>query len=148
MEFIPAEEALPLADVVVCAMDLNDESRNYFDATRLRLFKRGALFVNVSRGELSPSRFLLPALKWANWAAWVWTFTTANRTWPSRCAARPLTDPEVVATLELAKRQDAICTPHNAFNSVEAVERKSRHSVQQIEHFLAHRRFLWSAPVA
>eukprot|EP01105_Mastigella_eilhardi_P004030 TRINITY_DN1532_c0_g1_i3.p1 TRINITY_DN1532_c0_g1~~TRINITY_DN1532_c0_g1_i3.p1 ORF type:complete len:297 (-),score=65.14 TRINITY_DN1532_c0_g1_i3:402-1256(-) len=56
------DAALPRADVVVCAMNLTALNRGYFDARRLALCKRGCVFVNVSRGELSPSQHLLAAL--------------------------------------------------------------------------------------
>ncbi len=46
-----------------------------------------------------------------------------------RCSA-------VTATLELARREDVIATPHNAFNTAEAVERKARMSVEAIAQFL------------
>ena len=61
---------------------------------------------------------------------------------------QPSTDAEVQATLALSRRDDVICTPHNAFNSFEAVERKSDHSVQQIVALRDTGRFLWPAPVA
>ncbi|RIK75408.1 MAG: hydroxyacid dehydrogenase, partial [Planctomycetota bacterium] len=44
-------------------------------------------------------------------------------------------------------RDDCICTPHNAFNSHEAVQRKSDHSVQQVVAYLETGRFLWPAPL-
>ena len=39
-----------------------------------------------------------------------------------------------------------ILTPHNAFNTAEAVDRKAKQTIQQIEHFLAHKWFLWPVP--
>ena len=56
-------------------------------------------------------------------------------------------DPEVLAARELAKLENVICTPHNAFNTAEAVLRKSEHSIQQIVAFCASGRFLWQVPV-
>jgi D-lactate dehydrogenase len=61
-------------------------------------------------------------------------------------SGEPSGDAEVRAALELAARDDVICTPHNAFNTSEAVERKSEHSVQQIAAFLEEGQFLWPAP--
>ena len=52
-------------------------------------------------------------------------------------------NPGVQATLDLAKHPNVICTPHNAFNTEEGVERKSEQSVQQIEKFLKEREFIW-----
>ncbi|RKZ90697.1 MAG: hydroxyacid dehydrogenase, partial [Candidatus Parabeggiatoa sp. nov. 1] len=50
-------------------------------------------------------------------------------------------------TLKLAKRPNVILTPHNAFNTQEAVERKSVHSIQQITHFLETGQFVWPVPI-
>jgi D-lactate dehydrogenase len=43
-------------------------------------------------------------------------------------------------------RPNVILTPHNAFNTAEAVERKAEQTVQQIEHFLQRSKFLWPVP--
>jgi D-lactate dehydrogenase len=147
VQYATIDEALPQADVVACAMDLNPASRNYFDAARLRLFKPGAVFVNISRGEISPSLGLLAALEGGRLGGVALDVYDRE---PELAVAlrtgRATNDPEVAATLALAQRDDVICTPHNAFNTVEAVERKSDHSVQQIVRFLAAGEFLWSAP--
>ena len=55
-------------------------------------------------------------------------------------------DPEVLAAIAISERDDCLCTPHNAFNTVEAVERKSADSAQQIIAFLKDGAFLWSPP--
>ena len=57
-------------------------------------------------------------------------------------------DAEVRAALELARRSDAILTPHNAFNTAESVERKARQSVEQLEAFLKSGSFIWPVPVS
>ena len=43
--------------------------------------------------------------------------------------------------LELAKREDVIFTPHNAFNTNEAVEQKALQSVTAIIHCIEHGMF-------
>ena len=55
-------------------------------------------------------------------------------------------DPEIRAALELTDHSRAILTPHNAFNTLEAVDRKADHTIRQITHFLQHHRFLWPIP--
>jgi D-lactate dehydrogenase len=55
-------------------------------------------------------------------------------------------DPVVQATMDLAQRANVICTPHNAFNTREAVERKSEQSIQQFQQFAATGEFLWPVP--
>jgi D-lactate dehydrogenase len=44
----------------------------------------------------------------------------------------------------LLGRANVILTPHNAFNTAEAVERKATQTVQQIEHFVQNGEFLWT----
>jgi len=55
-------------------------------------------------------------------------------------------DAEVRATLALARHARVVLTPHNAFNTHEAVLRKSEQSMQQVAHFLAQGAFLWPLP--
>jgi D-lactate dehydrogenase len=43
-------------------------------------------------------------------------------------------------------RPNVILTPHNAFNTDEAINRKAEQTVQQIVHFQKHGTFLWSPP--
>ena len=43
-------------------------------------------------------------------------------------------------------REDVILTPHNAFNTAEALEEKARQSAAQIEHFLKNETFIWPVP--
>ena len=141
-------QALPQADVVVCAMDLNRSNVGYFDSTKWQIVKPGALFVNISRGEQSPSLLLLEALNsglLGGVGLDVYNHEAVLAT--SLRQQTPSNDPEVNATLMLAKRDDCICTPHNAFNTIEAVERKSEHAVQQIAAYRSHGRFLWSPPL-
>jgi D-lactate dehydrogenase len=144
VNYVDIESALPQADVIVCAMDLNETNRGYFDMAKWARVKPGAVFVNISRGELSPSTALLEALS-AGLLSGVGLdvydheadLAVALRTKTTPCS------PEALAALELASRDDCICTPHNAFNSLEAVDRKSEHSVQQIRAFLETGQFLW-----
>ena len=45
--------------------------------------------------------------------------------------------------VRLARHPNVILTPHNAFNTIEAVRRKSEQSVQQIRNFIATGSFIW-----
>lgn len=143
--YLSIEKALAQADIVVCAMDLNRSNHNFFDAARWRQMKRGAIFVNVSRGELSPSVALLEALDLqllGGVGLDVYNHEPQLAT-ALRRSHHP-SDPEVAATLALSRRDDCICTPHNAFNTAEAVERKCEHSVQQVIALLDSGAFLWT----
>lgn len=61
----PAEhldELLPLADILVLALPLNECTRGLLDARRLHMLPAGALVVNVSRGGLLDQSALMDAL--------------------------------------------------------------------------------------
>jgi len=149
VNYVTIDAALPQADIIVCAMDLNASNRGYFSAARWQQAKRGAVFVNISRGELSPAAELLAALDAGQLnGVGMDVYNHESELAVALRTKQPSTDAEVQATLALAGRDDVICTPHNAFNSFEAVERKSDHSVQQIVALRDTGKFLWPAPVA
>jgi D-lactate dehydrogenase len=146
VDYASIDEALAAADVVACAMDFNATNRGYFDADKWRHVKPGAVFVNVSRGELSPSTALLAALESGRLAGvGLDVFDHEPELAVTLRSGGASDDAEVRATIALAARDDVICTPHNAFNSEEALERKSLHSVQQIEAYFSTGRLLWPA---
>jgi len=51
--------------------------------------------------------------------------------------------PQLQALKKLAQLDNVIFTPHNAFNTAEAVERKSEQSIQQLKEFKKSGNFLW-----
>jgi len=148
VSYVSIEEGLPQADIVVCAMNLTLENGGYFNYKLLKRGKPGLIFVNIARGELSPMNDLLHLIdekflggvaldvydKENELATLLRRGSTHNRRM------------ETLVTLELTKRPNVILTPHNAFNTQEAVERKSAHSIQQISHFLEKGHFLWPVP--
>ena len=133
-----------MADIIVCAMNLTAGNNHYFNYHLLKQARPGVIFVNVSRGEQSPSADLRRLLEENHLGAvgldvFNHESELANSLRDGRCSD----DEEVANTLELAGRPNVICTPHNGFNTFEAVARKSRLSVKQVEHFLKHGEFLW-----
>ena len=148
VEYTDVATVLPQADVLVAAMDLNRENAGYFDAAKWRRIKPGAVFINISRGELSPSTTLLAALEAGHLAGvGLDVFDHEAKLATSLRSGTPTNDLEIAATLALADRDDCILTPHNAFNTAEAVGRKCEHSVQQILAFRDRGEFLWSVPI-
>lgn len=144
---VTVEAGLPWADIIVCAMNLTRENAGYFHCDRLRQAARGALFVNIARGELSPPADLLRLLEEGHLAGVA--LDVYDHEGPLAVALRtgqPSDDPVVRATLKLAARPDVILTPHNAFNTAEAVARKSEQTARQLDHLLRTGGFLWPVP--
>lgn len=62
LPFERLDEALPLADWLILACPLTDQTRGLFDAVRIALLPAGGFVVNVARGEVAVERDLGAAL--------------------------------------------------------------------------------------
>ena len=130
------------AESVVCAMNLTEKNRGYFSAELLREARRGVVFVNVARGEHSPLSEMLTLLDEGHLGG-----LGLDVFEDEPAVAGALREASSSPGAELVKRivtyPNVLCTPHNAFNTVEAVERKAAFTVTQIKHFLKYGDFLW-----
>jgi D-lactate dehydrogenase len=133
------EGGLSWADVIVCAMNLTTENAGYFKYDVLKRAQRGVVFVNVARGELSPTNDLVRLLD----EGYVGALALDVYEKESALAVALRSGK---SGFPLLGRANVILTPHNAFNTAEAVERKAEQTVQQIEHFLRAGKFLWPVP--
>lgn len=145
INYISKEEGIAIADIIVCAMNLTDDNHNYFTAELLKKSKQGAIFINISRGEISPSAELLKVSDHLGGIG-LDVFDEEKDLAALLRSQHFSGKNEVKATLELLKKNHVICTPHNAFNSAEGVLRKSEQSIQQIIHFLTKGDFIWKVP--
>ena len=141
-------EALAQADIVVCAMNLTPRNRGYFTRDVLAQAQRRPILVNVARGEFTPAAVLEAALDdglLSGVALDVFneeaTLAPALRTGDAAALS-----PDNQALLRLRKRHDVLLTPHNAFNTIEAVERKSEQSIRTLLQFRKTGQFLWPVP--
>ncbi len=148
VEYISIEEGLKRADIIVCAMNVTDDNRDYFKYMLLKKTHPGTLFINIARGELSPTGDLLRLISEGHLGGVgldVYTEESALAV-SLRSSAGKHSD-AVDAVMQLNAFPNVICTPHNAFNTREAVSRKAAQSIQQILHFLSHSRFKWPVPL-
>lgn len=154
VRYADIETAIRTANVIVCAMSLTPASRNYFTYELFKKAPRGVIFINVSRGECAPTAILLKLLKEAHLGGVgldvyedEYLIAPAFRKRKTD-TARAEKSPSLTALKSLLAHENVICTPHNGFNTFEAVERKSADSVRQALHFLKYGKFLWEVPTA
>jgi D-lactate dehydrogenase len=148
VRYAPAGEAIGKADVICCAMNLTRDNHGYFDEALLNKAKRGAIFVNIARGELAPASVLLRLLDEGRLSGvGLDVYENEGELGAALRSGAPVDDPETRAVIELSRRKDAMLTPHNAFNTAESVQRKASQSMEQVEHFLEHGEFKWKVPV-
>ena len=146
VDYVSIEDGIAEADVIVCSMNLTAENHEYFNYRLLKKAKRGVIFINVARGEMSPAVDLLKLLDEGQLGgAGMDVFNHESTLAVSLRSGGECDDSEVGAILEMAERSDVIFTPHNAFNTAEAVERKAKDSLRQIEGYLTTGKFIWPA---
>jgi D-lactate dehydrogenase len=145
VDYVDYDEKKAEADIMVCAMNLTAVNQGYFNNERLSGIKPSALFINIARGEISPPDVLLKKLKSGQLGgAGIDVYDAESELAVALRTGESSPNPVVDSMLELQKLPNVICTPHNAFNTREAVMRKSEQSIQQAESFLQTGRFIWT----
>ncbi len=120
IESVPAADVLRRSDVISLHVDLRDDTRGFFDAAMFNAMKKGAYFINTSRGELIAEEALLERLQSGNLAGAALD-VLANED-SSGMAGHPL--------VEYARRHsNLMITPHVGGCTAE--------SMRKTEHFLA-----------
>ena len=134
-------------DIIICCMNLTSSNHKYFNYELLSNIKKGALFINVSRGELVVSNDLLRLLKEEKLGGvGMDVYPNENRLGDKLrdTANTPTYNKGEQAILEMSKLQNVIFTPHNAFNTIEGLDQKVKDTVSQITYFYENGNFKWS----
>jgi D-3-phosphoglycerate dehydrogenase / 2-oxoglutarate reductase len=121
---MPLEQMLPQADHVVCLAPATAQTENLMDARCFAGMKRGAFFINASRGELVDEDALLQALDNGHLGGCALDVGRAADQMPSPALAA---HPRVVAT------------PHTAGLTPEAAGFQANETVAQLAELLAGR---------
>ena len=147
VDYVEIGKGIKDADVVVCAMNLTRKNRGYFDYNLLKQAKKGVVFVNIARGELSPTQDLLSLVEEGRLGGLALdVFEEESELAVCLRGNKRPEHPAVKAALSLAQKENVILTPHNSFNTVESTRRKSEQSARQASEFLKSGRFIWSIP--
>ncbi len=143
VQYVSPGEGIAWADALICAMNLTPENAGYFSSDLLSRAKAGAVFVNIARGEHASTEALLNGLQRGILGGVGLDVYQDEPHVAEALRHGGLTSREAAALRTLQALPNVILTPHNAFNTREAVERKSEMSARQVRHFLKHRQFLW-----
>ena len=117
-------DLLPRCDVVVCLAINDTTTRHLFDATAFAAMRRGAYFVNLSRGQLVDEAALEAALDARHLGGAAMDVGMAPDQRPSP---------------RLARRPDVVATPHIAGMTPAAIEHQAMDTVRQVEALAAGR---------
>jgi D-3-phosphoglycerate dehydrogenase len=116
-ELINLIDLLGQSDFVVCLAVATEETENLFDGSRFGRMRRGAFFINASRGNLVDEAALENALASGHLGGAALDVGRAPDQRPSTW---------------LAARPDVIATPHTAGNTPEAVAHQAWDVVRQV----------------
>lgn len=137
VHYVSLKEGLPWADVVFCACPLTDQTKDMLNYAVLCRVKRGTILVNVARGEISPAPDLEKLLaQGALGGVALDVFDGEDRLADYLRGHRRHADREIRAIFKLRVRDNVVLTPHNAFNTQEALQRKARLSAEAVHCFL------------
>jgi D-3-phosphoglycerate dehydrogenase len=121
VQMLDLPELLAQSDFVVCLAPANAETENLFNATTFAKMKRGAFFINPSRGNLVDEEALLRALDSGHLAGAALDVGRAPDQMPS-----PM----------LAQHPLVIATPHIGGLTPQAIEHQAIETVTQTEQIL------------
>jgi len=146
VRYVGIDEGLKKADVIICAMSLNEKNKKYFNYEVLKKARKGVFFINVSRGELSPSADLLKLVKENHLGGLALDVYNEEYNLVKSLRTGRLGDGESKAVLELSKFDNVILTPHNAFNTHESTKRKAEQTIENLNYFLKTGKMKWEVP--
>lgn len=118
------EDVLAASDFVVCLVIANEKTENLMNAAAFARMQPHAFFINMSRGNLVDDAALIAALD--------------NRTIAGAALDVGRAQDQMPA-LELARRSDAIATPHSAGLTPQAIEHQAFDTVKQVTELVAGR---------
>ena len=120
----PLAEVLAAADIVVCLALSTPDTRHLMSRTAFAAMRRGAFFINLSRGELLDEAALEAALTSGHLAG---------------AALDVGSNPDQMPNPRLAARPDVIATPHIGGLTPAAAEHQAMDTVAQIAALAAGR---------
>ncbi|MDD8031393.1 MAG: NAD(P)-dependent oxidoreductase [Acidobacteriota bacterium] len=140
--YIDKEEGLGWAEVIICAMNLTDENFHYFSYKLLRKTKPGVIFVNIARGEHVSLNSLLQLMQEGHLGGVGLDVFEDEPEIGTALRTNQIEASEKAKMIkELLSYPNVILTPHNAFNTTEALKRKVQYSLDEIFYFLKNRTF-------
>lgn len=135
--YVSLNKAVQWADVIFCALPFNNQTKGLLGLKLLGSVKRGCVFVNISRAEISPIDGLKRLLDSGQLSALAMDVYEDEKMFASRLRSgrKRLTQKDKLI-LNLSRRTNVLFTPHNAFNSYRALEEKARQSAQAVAFYI------------
>lgn len=141
-QYVELDDLLGQSDVVTLHVPANEKTRQMISEREFGIMKEGVVLINTARGEIVDIRALIGALSTGKVSAAGLDVlpdepTIREEAELLRSVFREEHDLEtLLAGHILLRLRNVIITPHNAFNTREAIERILETTVQNIQAFL------------
>ncbi len=141
VKYVSLEELLKSADAVSLHCPLTPETQHLINVKNVSLFKKGAYLVNTSRGGVVETDAVIRGLKDSIFSGVA--FDVLEEEGDTKDELEFLTDPAakeanlktVLENHALMKHPKVLITPHNAFNTKEALQRILATTIGNIKSF-------------
>ncbi len=153
VRYLRLEDLLRQADVVSLHVPYLPSTHHLLSRERIRLMKRGSYLVNTSRGAVVETEAVIEALKEGQLAGVAMDTFEGEEAWMEEAlilGRRPSPSQEVFqAAMEsfyLNRFENAILTPHNAYNTHQALRRILKATIENLIAFKASGRCRFPVP--
>ena len=140
-EYASLEELLKNSDIITLHAPYNQGTHHLINSNNINLIKKGAYLINTSRGGIIETGALIKALN-EGIIAGAGLDVLEEEDFikeESQLLSKEFSEKHNLKTVlqnhVLMERQDVIVTPHNAFNSIEALDRILETTVDNIRAF-------------
>ena len=140
--YVNFDYLLKNSDIITLHCPYNKNTHHLINKNNIKKIKKGALLINTARGSLIETDALLKALEQKILSGAGLDVLEdecfikedkqiMSKHFPKECDLKIIIEDHI-----LAKRDDVIVTPHNAFNSIEALQRILDMTIENIKGFL------------
>ena len=139
--YVPMEQLLQNAHAISMHLPLNDHTKHILSTPQFEMMRQGVYIVNTARGGLIDTAALLQALKSGKVAGAGLDVLEQEEFLKEEAeliGASEVSDKmtNLLADHVLMDMENVLVTPHNAFNSIEALERILHTTVENIQSFV------------
>lgn len=142
IHFMELKEILPIADIVTLHVPYTKETRHLINKKNIKRFKKGSLLINTARGPLIQTEAILYGLERKILRGVGLDVLEEETTITEEREILSHLSKSNIRTLLLdhilMTKENVIITPHNAFNSQEALNMILDVTIQNIANFINH----------
>ncbi len=144
--YVPFEKLLSASDIVSLHVPYNKQTHHLINKRVLKMFKKGAILINTARGGVCETAALLEGIRNGTFSALGLDvleeecFIKEEREILTASFIKKSCDPKTALVNHiLMDEPNVLITPHNAFNSKEALERILKVTLSNIKNFMRGR---------